>query len=142
VGHHEPIDVVLSALGRRYELHGCRQPGHQQFHDHRCYAYGCGYAQPGDCPARLDRGGERHGKVYGRGASLAAPSGTVKFTAATGSFGTKSCSTSGDAMTCTVKYKPSGTLAAGTYSNYVTASITAAGSYKAASGSATLTVTP
>ena len=81
-------------------------------------------------------------KFTGAGASLAAPSGTVKFTAATGSFGTKSCSTSGDVMTCTVKYKPSGTLAAGTYSNYVTASITAAGSYKAASGSATLTVTP
>jgi hypothetical protein len=76
----------------------------------------------------------------GAGSSDAAPTGTITFGAATGTFSGESCSSSKDVLTCTVSYDPSGTLAAGTYSNYLTASIAAAGEYKAAEGFATLTV--
>jgi hypothetical protein len=77
----------------------------------------------------------------GVGTQDAAPTGPVQFGAASGVFGGKSCTTSGDMLTCTVTYKPSGTLAVGTYSNYITTSIAAAGDYKATSGSSNLTVT-
>jgi hypothetical protein len=77
----------------------------------------------------------------GAGASDAAPTGTVTFSAATGTFSGQSCVSSKDVLTCTVSYKPSGTLASGTYNNYLTASIVATGDYKAASGYANLTVT-
>jgi hypothetical protein len=77
----------------------------------------------------------------GAGSSDAAPTGTVTFSAATGTFSGQSCASSKDVLTCTVSYKPSGTLAAGTYNNYLTASIVATGDYKAASGYANLTVT-
>jgi hypothetical protein len=43
-------------------------------------------------------------------------------------------------VTCTVTYKPGGILAIGTYDDYLTASITAAGDYKAVSGYANLVV--
>jgi hypothetical protein len=76
----------------------------------------------------------------GVGTYDAAPNGAVTFSAATGSFSGQSCNTSGDTLTCTVSYKPSGKLAIGTYSNYITASMAAAGDYKAAAGSANLTV--
>jgi hypothetical protein len=77
----------------------------------------------------------------GAGSSDAAPTGTVTFSAATGSFSGQSCSSSGDVLKCTVSYKPSGTLAPGTYTNYLRASISADADYKAASGYASLTVT-
>jgi hypothetical protein len=77
----------------------------------------------------------------GAGSTVAAPTGTVTFSAATGSFSGQLCSFSGDVLKCTVSYKPSGSLAAGTYNKYLTASIIAAGEYKASSGYATLAVT-
>jgi len=77
----------------------------------------------------------------GAGSSDAAPTGTVTFSAATGTFSGQSCASSKDVLTCTVSYKPSGTLAASTYNNYLAASIVATGDYKAASGYATLSVT-
>jgi hypothetical protein len=64
----------------------------------------------------------------------------VTFSAASGSFGGQACSSSGDTLKCTVSYEPGGTLATGSYVNYLKASISAAGDYKAASGSASLTV--
>jgi len=77
----------------------------------------------------------------GAGARDAAPVGSVQFNAASGAFSGQSCSTSKDVLTCTVNYTPSGTLAVGTYGNYITASIAAGGDYQASSGSANLTVT-
>jgi hypothetical protein len=65
----------------------------------------------------------------------------LTFSAATGSFSGQSCSSSGDVLKCTVSYKPSGTLSTGTYTNYLRASISAAGDYKEASGYASLKVT-
>jgi hypothetical protein len=77
----------------------------------------------------------------GEGSKDAAPTGTVSFSAPTGSFSGQSCSSSGDTLKCTASYKPSGTLAAGTYTNYLAAIIQAAGDYRTASGYASLTVT-
>jgi large repetitive protein len=77
----------------------------------------------------------------GPGAKDAAPTGSVQFSAASGAFSGQSCSTGKDVLTCTVTYTPSGTLAVGTYSNYITASLAAGGDYQASSGSANLTVT-
>jgi hypothetical protein len=76
----------------------------------------------------------------GVGANDAAPSGTVKFGAGSGTFSGQTCSSSGDVLTCTVSYTPSGKLAVGTYNNYLAASITAAGDYKAVTGYANLVV--
>jgi hypothetical protein len=76
----------------------------------------------------------------GAGSHDAAPSGAVTFSAASGAFSGQSCTPSGDVLTCTVSYSPSGTLAVGTYNNYLTASIAAGGDYKAASASANLMV--
>ncbi len=66
-----------------------------------------------------------------------APSGTVTFSAATGSFSAATCTSSGAALSCSSTYTPSGTLAANTYPGYITASTTADGGY---SGTGTLTV--
>ena len=77
----------------------------------------------------------------GAGSSDAAPTGTVTFSAPTGSFSGQSCSSSGDVLKCTVGYKPNGTLAVGTYTNYLAAIIQATGDYKPASGYASLAVT-
>jgi hypothetical protein len=77
----------------------------------------------------------------GAGAKDAAPTGSVQFSAASGSFSGPSCSTNKAVLTCTVNYTPSGTLAVGTYSNYITTSIAAGGDYQASSGNASLTVT-
>ncbi len=63
----------------------------------------------------------------GAGSGDAAPIGAVTFSAPTGSFSGQSCSTSGDVLKCTVSYKSSGTLATGTYTNYLTAGIQAGG---------------
>ncbi|MGD0365540.1 MAG: hypothetical protein ABSC93_32050, partial [Bryobacteraceae bacterium] len=76
----------------------------------------------------------------GAGSGDQAPTGAVTFSAASGSFGGQACSSSGDTLKCTVSYEPGGTLATGSYVNYLKASISAAGDYKAASGSASLTV--
>jgi hypothetical protein len=65
----------------------------------------------------------------------------VTFSAPTGSFSGQSCSSSGDVLKCTVGYKPNGTLAVGTYTNYLAAIIQATGDYKPASGYASLAVT-
>jgi hypothetical protein len=59
---------------------------------------------------------------------------------ATGSFSPATCTLSA-AGTCTTTYTPTGTLAAGTYANDIGASFAAVGSYAAASGTTTLTVT-
>jgi hypothetical protein len=77
----------------------------------------------------------------GAGSHDAAPSGAVTFSAPTGSFLAQSCTASGDTLTCTANYAPTGKLAVGTYKNYISASIAAAGDYAAASGSVNLTVT-
>ncbi len=75
------------------------------------------------------------------GSDGVAPSGTVSFSAATGSFSAASCTSSGAALSCMSTYTPSGTLAPNTYTGYITASIIAAGSYDATSGTAAFTVT-
>ncbi len=74
------------------------------------------------------------------GSGGVAPSGTVSFSAATGSFLAASCTSSGAVLSCSSTYTPSGTLAANTYTGYITASIMAAGGYTSASGTGTLTV--
>ena len=78
----------------------------------------------------------------GAGASDAAPNGAVSFSATSGSFSGQSCSSSGDVLTCSVTYHPTGKLGAGTYTNYLSASIVASGDYMAAAGHATLSVIP
>jgi hypothetical protein len=77
----------------------------------------------------------------GVGPRDAAPDGTVSFSAVTGTLSDQSCKTSQDSLICTVSYEPTGKLAPGTYNNYITASITAAGDYKAASDSTSLKIT-
>jgi hypothetical protein len=71
-----------------------------------------------------------------------ATGGVVTFSVtgpATGSFSPGTC-TLGSSGTCTTTYIPTGTLAAGNYTNDITASFALVGSYSAASGSSTLTV--
>ncbi len=75
------------------------------------------------------------------GSGGVAPRGNVTFSAPTGSFSAASCTSSGAALSCSSTYTPSGTLAPNTYTGYITASITAAGSYDATSGTAAFTVT-
>ena len=59
----------------------------------------------------------------------------------TNTFSGQSGVSSEGVLTCTVSYKPSGTLASSTYDNYLTASVAAAGGLQALSGYATLSVT-
>jgi hypothetical protein len=96
---------------------------------------------PAGVPSGSTAGVQLTMTITGSGAS--APGGAVTLTAATGSFSAPSCpaTTGSDVTTCTSTYTPSGTLAVGTYSAYITASIAAAGSYAAATGTDSLTVT-
>ncbi len=77
------------------------------------------------------------------GTAGVATGGVVTFSIAspaTGSFSPAICTLSAEG-TCTTTYTPNGTLAAGTYANDIGASFAAVGSYAAASGTTTLTVT-
>jgi sugar lactone lactonase YvrE len=77
------------------------------------------------------------------GTAGAATGGVVTFSViapATGSFSPTTCTLSA-AGTCTTTYTPTGTLAAGTYTNDIMASFAAAGNYAAASATGTLSVT-
>jgi uncharacterized repeat protein (TIGR03803 family) len=76
------------------------------------------------------------------GSSGAVTGGVVTFSVlspATGSFSPATCTLS-SAGTCTTSYVPTGTLAAGTYSNDIQASFAAVGGYSAATANNTLTV--
>jgi uncharacterized repeat protein (TIGR03803 family) len=76
------------------------------------------------------------------GSSGAVTGGVVTFSVlspATGSFSPTTCTLS-SAGTCTTSYVPTGTLAAGTYSNDILASFAAIGSYSAATANNTLIV--
>jgi uncharacterized repeat protein (TIGR03803 family) len=77
------------------------------------------------------------------GGSGAVTGGVVTFSVlspATGSFIPATCTLS-SAGICTTSYVPTGTLAAGTYSNDIQASFAAVGSYSAATASNNLTIT-
>jgi hypothetical protein len=78
------------------------------------------------------------------GSNGAVTGGVVTFTtggSATGSFTPTTC-TLPVGGSCSVSYTPTGTLAGGTYAGAIIANFAAVGSYSAASGSNTLTITP
>jgi len=77
----------------------------------------------------------------GVGQRDAAPDGTVSFSAVNGTLSEQSCKTIQDSLICTVSYEPTGKLVPGIYNNSIRASVTAAGDYKAMSGSTSLKVT-